>query len=122
MLRFALLPLPAGRRRYLKALLFHASLMRTGDAHVFAVLCHRAARDLDALRLQDAGDLLISQRTGWIFLVDQLLYASLQNEQRCVAALRPLHTFGEEIPQFEHSLRGVGVLAGYRATDGGWVH
>src|SRR4051794_3555753 len=40
-------------------LLLYASLMRARYLHVFPVLRDRAASDLDTLRLEDAGDLLV---------------------------------------------------------------
>src|SRR5579883_1611884 len=104
------------------ALLFHSALVGTRDAHVLAVFRNRAASDLDALRLKDAGDLLVGQRPGGIFFFDQLLDAPLEDQQRGVAALGPLHAFGEEVPQFEHALGRVGVLVGHRAADGGGMH
>ena len=36
-------------------LLLYSSLVSAGDSHVFAVFRYRAARDLDALRLQECG-------------------------------------------------------------------
>ncbi len=40
-------------------LVFNPALVGARDAHVFPVLGYRAASDLDALRLEDAGDLLV---------------------------------------------------------------
>jgi hypothetical protein len=37
----------------------HAALVSAWDAHIFAILGDGAARDLDALRLQDARELLV---------------------------------------------------------------
>jgi hypothetical protein len=54
-----------------------APLVRTGNTHVFAILGDGSSRDLDALRLQNAGNLLIGQRSRWIFLFTQFLYAKL---------------------------------------------
>jgi len=44
--------------------------MGAGDAHVFAIFGDGAASDLNALRLQDAGELLVGQGTGGVFIVD----------------------------------------------------
>jgi hypothetical protein len=57
------------------------ALVRARDAHVFAVFGHRAAGHLDTLRLQDAGDLLISQRTAGVFFFNELLDAALEDQQ-----------------------------------------
>src|SRR5215469_6278183 len=100
-------------------LLLHSALVGTRDAHILPVFRNRAASDLDTLRLKDAGDLLVGQRPGWIFFVDELLHAALQDQQRGVAAFGPLHALGEKVPQFEHALWSVGVLVGHRAADGG---
>ena len=71
-------------------LILHPALMRTvRDAHVLPVFRDRAASDLDALRLQDAGDLLVGERPGWIFFVDELLNTAFQDQQRSVAAFGP---------------------------------
>src|SRR5271169_1534328 len=86
-----------GSRR-IQHLTLHSALVGARDAHVFPVLRDRAASDLDALRLEDAGDLLVGQRPGWIFLVDQLLDPTFQDEQRSTAALRAIHAFAEEVP------------------------
>ena len=67
--------------------------MRARDAHVFPVFGYRAAGYLDALRLQDAGNLLVGQRTAGILFFDQLFDAALEDEQRCAAALGALSRF-----------------------------
>jgi hypothetical protein len=59
----------------------HPALMSAGDAHVLAVLRYGAASDLNALRLQDAGELLVGQRTAGIFFVDELLDPAFEDEQ-----------------------------------------
>src|ERR1700751_3473821 len=107
--------LPAGETPALP-LLLHSAVVGTRDAHVLPVFRNRAASDLDTLRLKDAGDLLVGQRPGWIFFVDELFYTALQDQQRSIAALRALHALGEEVPQFEHALRSMGVLVGHRAA------
>src|SRR5712672_1733019 len=65
----------------------YSALMGTGDAHVFPILGYGAASDLNALRLQNAGELLVGQWTIGIFFLDQLFDASFQDQQRSVAAL-----------------------------------
>src|SRR5579864_1168190 len=104
------------------ALLLYSALVGTRDAHVLPVFRNRAASDLDTLRLKDAGDLLVGQRSGWIFFFDELLDAALQDQQRRVAAFGALHAFGEEVPQFEYALRSVGIFIRHRAADGGRMH
>src|SRR3982074_31701 len=104
------------------ALFFYSALVRAGDAHVFPVFGYGAARDLDALRLKDPGDLLVGQRAAGVFFFDQLFDAALQDQQRRVAALGALHALAEEVSQLEHALRRVGVLVGYGTTDGRRMH
>src|ERR1700676_5033173 len=97
-------------------LLFHSSLMSARNLHVFSIFRHRSPSDLDALRLQNASNLFVSQRPARIFFFDQLLHAAFQNQQRSAATLRPLHALREEVPQFEHALRSVYVLISDRAV------
>src|SRR5258708_18999867 len=99
-----------------ESLFFYSALMGAGNAHVFPVLGYGAASDLNSLRLQDAGELLVGKRTARIFFIDQLLDAALQNQQRRIAALRPLHALAEEITQFEYALRLVGIFSGQGAA------
>src|SRR5579863_831419 len=72
-------------------LLLYPSLVRTRDAHVFAVLGDGPASHLDALRLQNPSDLLVGKRTARVFLVNQFLDPALQDQQRRIATLRSLH-------------------------------
>src|SRR5215471_17951881 len=66
----------------LQPLISLSALVGARDAHIFPVLRDRAASDLDALRLEDAGDLLVGQRPGGIFVFDQLLDAAFEDEER----------------------------------------
>src|ERR1700757_5352885 len=91
-------------------LFFDPALVSARDAHVFAVFGDRAAGHLDTLRLQDSGDLLVSQRAGRIFFLDELFDAALQDQERCAAAFRALHALAEEISQLEYPLWRMGVL------------
>ena len=61
-------------------LFLHSALVGTRYAHVFPVFRDRAASDLDALRLEDAGNLLVGQRPGGIFFFDELLDAALEDQ------------------------------------------
>ena len=72
--------------------------MGVRDAHVFPVFRDRTASDLDALRLEDVGDLLVGVRVGRVLLLDELLDPALQDEQRSAATLRAIHAFAEEVP------------------------
>src|SRR5277367_821038 len=81
----------------------YPALVGARDAHIFPVFRDRAASDLDALRLQDAGDLLVGQGPGGIFFLNELFYAALQDEQRSVAALGAVYAFAEEVPQFKYA-------------------
>ena len=100
----------------------HPALMCAGDAHILAILCDRTASDLDTLRLQNSCELLVGERAGGIFFVNQFFDAAFQNEQRRVAAFRALHAFTEEVAQLEDALRGMGVFAGDGAAHGGRMH
>jgi hypothetical protein len=53
--------------------------MRAGNLHVFAVLGDGAASYLNALGLQNAGDLFIGEGFAWVFIFDKLFYAALQD-------------------------------------------
>src|SRR5437868_5358415 len=86
-------------------LIFHPALVRAGDLQIFTIFRDRSASYLNALRLQDLGDLVVRQRMGGIFLLDQFLHAALQNEQRRPAAFGAIDALAEEIAQFEDALR-----------------
>src|ERR1700674_2208159 len=103
-------------------LLLYSALVSARDAQIFPVLRDRATSDLDALRLQDTGDLLVGERPGRIFFLNELFDAAFEDEQRRVAALRTVHAFAEEVPQFKYALGSVGILAGHGAADGGRMH
>src|ERR1035437_2789045 len=103
-------------------LFFYSSLMGARDFHIFPIFRDRSASDLDALRLQNAGDLFVGQRPAGIFFFDQLLDAALQNEEGSTTALGSLHTLGEEIAQFEDALLGVDVFIGHRAANRRRMH
>src|ERR1700686_2728717 len=119
---------PARRRRnflpryLLSALFFYPALVRAGDAHVFAVFGYGAAGHLNALRLQDAGDLLVGQRAAGIFFFDEFLDAAFEDEQRCAAALGPLDALAEEVSQLEYALRCMRVFVGHRTAYRGRMH
>src|ERR1700686_2612630 len=119
---------PARRRRnflpryLLSALFFYPALVRAGDAHVFAVFGYGAAGHLNALRLQDAGDLLVGQRAAGIFFFDEFLDAAFEDEQRCAAALGPLDALAEEVSQLEYALRCMRVFVGHSTAYRGRMH
>src|SRR5580704_9604867 len=113
------MPADAGCANFL---LLYSALVCARDAHVFPVFRNRAASDLYPLGLQDAGDLLVGERPGWIFFFDEFLDAAFQDEQRSVAALGTVDAFAEEVPQFKHALGGVRVFAGHGTADGGGMH
>ena len=87
------MPIKPAKTPALQLLLLYSALVGARDAHVFPVFRDRAASDLDALRLQDAGDLLVGQRPGGIFFFDEFFDTAFQDEQRCVAALRDRSRF-----------------------------
>src|SRR5579862_2328494 len=104
------------------ALIFYSALVGARDSHVFPVLRDRAASDLDALRLEDAGDLLVGQRPGGIFLFNETLHPALEDQQRRAAALRTVDALAEEVPKFEDALRRVSVLVGHGTAHGRGMH
>src|SRR5580658_9692057 len=63
-------------------------LMRGGNIHVFAIFGHGTACELDALRLQECGELVVGERMARVFVFDELFYLALEHEQRCVGAFR----------------------------------
>src|SRR5215469_10942625 len=103
-------------------LFLDSALVRAWDAHVFAVFGYRAAGHLDALRLQDAGDLLVGQRTGGIFFLDEFLDPAFQDQKRRAAALRSLHALAEEVSQLEYALWCVGIFVGHSTAYRGRMH
>src|SRR5258708_2878264 len=66
------------------------ALVSAGNSHVFAVLCDRAARDVDACVIQLLGDLFVSQGVSGIFLFNHFLDHALEGEEGHTAALRPV--------------------------------
>src|SRR5579871_864003 len=99
-----------------QALLFHSALVGARDTHVLPIFGYRATSDLYTLRLENAGDLLVGQRPGGIFFLDELLHPALQDEQRSAAALGTVDALAEEVAEFENSLGSVGVLVGHGAA------
>src|SRR5690606_29322167 len=101
-----LTPLPVARRR---------------DVQGFAVLRDGAARDLDALIRQNAGDLVVAQRLLRIFGRDEL--ADLRaHGRRGLLAVLAREVAREEVAKLEDAARGMHVLAGRDARDGRLVH
>src|SRR5215469_17318068 len=99
-------------RLLMTTVLAHAALVRTGNLHILAILRHRPASHLDSLPLQFGCKLVVSQRLARIFLFDQLFHLTLQQDQRKIAALWPVHSFGEEEAKFVDALWGMDVLIG----------
>src|ERR1700738_5316777 len=67
---------------------FYPALVSAGDAHIFAVFCYGAARDVDARVVELLGDLIVGERLGSVFFFDHFLDQTLEGEQRHSAALR----------------------------------
>src|SRR5580698_2578934 len=109
-------------KRRVQQLVLHSALVGARDAHILPVLRDRAASDLDTLRLEDAGDLLVGQRPGGIFFLDELLDPAFEDQQRSAATLRAVHALAEEIAELEDSLRGMGVLIGNRSAHSRRMH
>src|SRR6266478_3485877 len=101
---------------------FNPALVGAGDAHVFAIFCDRAARDVNAGIVELFGNLIVGERLGAVFFLDHFLDQALEREQRHAAAFRTVNRFAEEGAQFQHALRGVRVLASHRATDRRRMH
>ena len=83
--------------------------MGAGDVHVFAVLGHGAAGELDALGLKHGGQLVVGEGMARILLGDQFTNFAFQHQQRRVSALGPVRSLGEEEAQLDDPLRGVGA-------------
>src|SRR5215469_6825705 len=119
-------PLSFGRKsgglRMTDPLFLDPALVRARDAHVFAVFGYGAAGHLNALRLQDAGDLLVGQRASGIFFLDEFFDTAFEDQERCAAALRSLHALAEEISQLEYALWRVGIFVGHSTAYRGRMH
>src|SRR5208337_673946 len=87
-------PEPAGGN---SGLVFHSPLVGARDVHILPILGDRATSDLDTLRLQNAGDLLVGQRPGGILFLNQFLDPAFEDEERGVGALGSIHAFTEEV-------------------------
>jgi hypothetical protein len=72
--------------------------------------------------LQLRRQLVVGQRLARVLLFNQLLHLALQQHQRQVAALRPVHALGEEEAQLIHALRGMHILVRHRAAHGRRMH
>src|SRR5690606_11095878 len=92
----------------------HQTLTLAGwrDAERLAVLGHGAARHLDALILQQAGDLAVAERLAHVFRGHQLLDDGADGGGGTFAALDRAHVAGEEILQLEDAARRVHVFLG----------
>src|SRR5260370_5402209 len=101
---------------------FCPPLMRAGNFHVLAILGHCPSRDLNALRLQNLGDLLIGVVARRIFFFDQLLHPPFEDQQRTSGAFRPLDTFRKEKAQLVYALRRMHVFAGNSPAYGRGMH
>src|SRR5712672_617016 len=101
---------------------FHPALVSAGDAHILAILRHRAASDVNASVVEFLGYLVVGERLGAVFFFDHFLDQALEREQRHAAAFRTVYGFTEERAQFQHALRSVRILAGHGAADRGRMH
>src|SRR5690606_96702 len=90
----------------------HQSLTLAGwcDAEGLPVLGHGAARHLDALFFQQAGDLAVAQRLARIFRSHQLLDDGADGRGGAFAALSGTDMAGEEVLQLEDAARRVHLL------------
>src|SRR5258706_16267648 len=101
---------------------FYPALVSAGDAHVFAIFRHGAARYVNAGIVELLGDLIVSQRLGAVFFFDHFFHEAFQGEQRHAAAFRTVDGFAEERAQLQNALGRVRVLAGHGAADRGGMH
>src|SRR6266436_4003066 len=101
---------------------FYPALVGAGDAHIFAIFCDGATCDVNAGVVELLGDLIVGERLRAVLFLNHFLDYALEGEQGHAAAFRAVHRFAEERAQFKHSLRGVRVFAGHRATDRGRMH
>src|SRR5271154_3516650 len=61
---------------------FHPALGSAGDAHIFAVFCNCATRDVNAVVVELLGNLLVGERLGGVFFFDHFFDETLESEQR----------------------------------------
>ena len=98
------------------------ALVRRGDLQLLAVLRDRAAREHEALALQDADDLRVAERLARVLGLDDLADPLLDRDRRDALAVRAADAAVEEVLHLEHALRRVHVLVGHHAADGRLVH
>src|SRR5882672_7516180 len=111
-----------GRGQAARRLIQYLPLVRRRNLELLAVLGDRAARQLEALALQDADDLRVAQRLPRILLLDDLPDPLLDGHRRHRVAVRAGDAAVEEVLHLEHALWRVHVLVGDDAADGGLVH
>src|SRR5580704_9518231 len=111
-------PRPCNDRRRLA----YTTLVRTWNLHVFPILRHRSSGYLDSLPLELGCQLIVRQRLPFVLFLNQLLHLALQQHQRQISALRPVHSLGEEEAQLKDSLRRVHILIRNRAAYGRRMH
>src|SRR3989344_474140 len=92
------------------------------DAHGLAIFGNGPTGDIDALLLQDFGDLAVADGLGRRFALHEFLDDRADRGRRTGAAIRGGHVTGEEILEFEYPARRQHVLVGGDALDGGLVH
>src|SRR5882762_12041019 len=80
---------------------FYPALVGAGDAHIFAIFCDGAARDVNAGIVELFGNLIVGERLGAVFFLDHFLDHALEREQRHAAAFRTVHRFAEEGAQLD---------------------
>src|SRR5258708_35723397 len=80
---------------------FYPALVGAGEAHIFAIFCDGAARDVNAGIVELFGNLFVVERRGAVFFLDHFLYHALERVQRTPAAFRTVHRFAYYGAQYE---------------------
>src|SRR5262249_40460656 len=110
--------LPAASLRLIQ----YFALVGGGDLELFAIFRDRAARQHEALLLEDADDLRVAERLPRVLVLDDLADALLDRHRPHAVAVRAADPAMEEVLQLEHALRRVHVLVVDDAADGRFVH
>src|ERR1051325_2398753 len=99
------------------SLILDAAIVGTRNSQVGPILGDGAAVYCDALLAKNIRDLIIGQRSSLVLLLNHFFDFAFENEQGNCGTGRPIHGFGEEVPQFENSLRRMSVLGSDGAAD-----
>src|SRR5260370_21477681 len=74
---------------------FYPALGGAGGAHIFAIFCDGAARDVNAGIVELFGNLIVGERLGAVCFLDPFLDHALDREQRHSPAFCTVHRFAD---------------------------